>query len=278
MSPPAETAAVTTAVVTGASTGIGRELAACFAADGWAVLLVANEPEVAGAAADLAARTGARVEALQTDLATARGVEATASAAQALGPPVGAVALNAGVGAHGRTDRIPLADDLRVVDLDVRSPVHLLKLLLPGMVERGRGRVLVTSSTAAHAPGPHHATYGAAKAFLHSWAEAVRHELRGTGVTVTSLQPGPTDTAFFDRADMRDTGIGAGPKDDPAVVARQAYDALLAGRDQVVAGSPANHLQKLAGRLLPDRLAAAVAAVVLRPGSARHVPALLRRR
>jgi uncharacterized protein len=137
------------------------------------------------------------------------------------------------------------------------------------MVRDGRGRLLITSSIAASAPGPCQATYAASKAFLHSFAQAIGHELRGSGVSVTSLLPGPTDTPFFRRARMGDTKIGQAPKDDPDVVAKNTFEAMQSGRSTVVAGRFGNRLQMERARLLPDRVTAAFAARQTKPGSGR---------
>jgi short-subunit dehydrogenase len=136
------------------------------------------------------------------------------------------------------------------------------------MVARGHGRVLVTASIAATAPGPYHATYAASKAFVHSFAEGIRYELKDSGVTVTSLMPGPTDTDFFERAGMTETKVGAGSKDDPDDVARDGYDALMAGKASVVAGSFTNRLQAEVSTHLPDTVAAAAQSRMTAPGSA----------
>jgi short-subunit dehydrogenase len=136
------------------------------------------------------------------------------------------------------------------------------------MVERGIGRLLFTSSTTAAMPGPYEATYAASKAFVFSFAEAIRYELRDTGVTVTTLLPGPTETHFFERAGLTDTKVGAGRKDDPAEVARAGFDALLAGKDHVVAGALRNRVQMLAARTMPPAAAAALHGRMSQPGSA----------
>ena len=133
------------------------------------------------------------------------------------------------------------------------------------MVERGAGRVLLTSSVAATMPGPYYATYAASKAFLQSFAQAIRHELQDTGVTVTALQPGPTDTEFFDRAGMQDTRAASGDKDDPAQVAREGFEAMMAGKDHAVVGSRKNKAQATASRVLPDKAKAALHATKTRP-------------
>ena len=120
----------------------------------------------------------------------------------------------------------------------------------------GSGRVLVTSSIAATMPGPWYATYAASKSFLHSFAEALRFELKDTGVTVTSLMPGPTDTMFFDRAGMQGTEVYDSRKDDPAEVARDGIEAMLKNEDSVVAGSLRNRLQAVASNLVPEQVKA----------------------
>jgi uncharacterized protein len=256
------------AVVTGASSGIGRALADQFAQHGFD-LVVAAEDDAVHTAADELRRGGRTVTPVQADLATPQGVESLAGAIAAAGRPVDAAALNAGIGVGGRFDRTDLDADLRLVDLNVRSTVHLAKLLVRDMVARGQGRLLFTASIAATAPGPYHATYAASKAFVHSFAEGIRHELRGTGVTVTSLMPGPTDTEFFARADMEDTRIGSGPKDDPATVAAEGFEALMTGRDHVVPGARRNTAMATVSKVLPDRAAAGAMAPMTKPRRSR---------
>jgi short-subunit dehydrogenase len=145
--------------------------------------------------------------------------------------------------------------------------VHLAKLLVRDMVARGEGRLLFTASIAARTPGPYHATYAASKAFLHSFAEGIRVELQDTGVTVTSLLPGPTDTEFFERADMTDTKVADSATDTPEEVAREGFEALMAGKDLVVAGSTSNTIQANLGKVLPDKTAAAGISRMTKPGS-----------
>lgn len=254
------------ALVTGASTGIGWALAKQFADHGYDLVIAADDEELKEAVNCLKSG-GVSVLPQTLDLATPEGVEQLHDAVVATGRPVDAAALNAGVGVSGRFHTTPLEGDLEVVDLNVRSVVHLSKLLLPAMVERGEGRLLFTSSIAALGPGPYQATYAASKAFVHLFAEALRYELKGSGVSVTSLMPGPTDTAFFDRADMRDTRIGTMPKDDPDKVARQAYEALMAGRERVVSGSLLNKIEALGVNLVPDRVKAYAQAFLAKPQS-----------
>src|SRR5215207_3552462 len=227
------------AVVTGASSGIGRELAKQFAEHDFDLLITAEDAELDDAARELQA-LGATVEPVRVDLASPTGVDELYARITAAGRPVDALALNAGIGAGGAfvggAEETDLEQELRLVDLNVRSTVHLAKHVLRDMVARGEGRVLFTSSIASTMPGAFQAVYNASKSFVQSFAEALRNELKDTGVTVTSLMPGPTDTKFFERADMTDTRVGAGSKDDPATVAAQGFEAMMKGEEKVVAG------------------------------------------
>ncbi len=252
------------AVVTGASSGIGLEIARELVDRGFDLLVTAEDDRLEAAARDLSL-TGARVDAVRADLATRAGIETLVEAVHGVGRPVDALVLNAGVANGGPFVDTPLEDDLRVVALDVTATVHLMKRLVPAMAERGEGRVLVTSSVAATMPGPWYATYAASKAFVLSFALAVRHELRSTGVTVTALLPGPTDTAFFAASRMEGTRVARGPKDDPARVAKEAVAGMLAGREKVVVRSLKASAQAAAGSLLPDRAKAALHAWATRP-------------
>jgi uncharacterized protein len=243
------------AVVTGASSGIGLELALLFAADGFDLMLCA-EDDALEAAAVRCRTAGVEVQTFQVDLRSAEGVQALYEAVLATGRPVDAAVLNAGVGRGGAFADADLADLLGVVDLNVRSTVHLLRLLLPDLLARDAGRVLVTSSIASTMPGAYQAVYNASKSFVQSLVEAVQNELKDSGVTVTSLMPGPTETNFFHRAGMDDTPMGQAKKDDASEVARQGYEALRKGQDRVVAASLATKAQELAAKVLPDKLKA----------------------
>jgi len=255
------------AVVTGASSGIGRELARQFADHEFDLVVAAEDAELADTVSELEA-TGATVTSVQVDLSAPEGVTRLYGAVRALGRPVDAIALNAGIGAGGAfaTDT-DLEKELRIVDLNVRSTVHLAKLVLADMVVRNEGRVLFTSSIASTMPGAFQAVYNASKSFVQSFALALRNELKDTGITITSLMPGPTDTEFFERADMLDTKVGTGPKDDPADVARAGFDALMAGDERVVAASMKNKVQAAASRVMPDRVKAEMHRKMAEPGS-----------
>jgi len=252
------------AVVTGASSGIGRELARQFATNGFDVVAAAENEDLVSAADDLAG-TGAAITAVRADLSTPEGAEKLTAAIAAAGRPVDALALNAGLGNGGAFVDVPLADEQRLIALNIGSTVHLAKRIVPDMVRRGAGRVLFTSSVASQMPGPYYATYAASKAFIQSFAQALRYELKDTGVTVTALLPGPTDTEFFDRAGMGDTAVDSSSKDDPADVAKDGFEALMAGQSQVVAGSAKNKVQVAGAKLMPDQARAAVHARMTKP-------------
>jgi short-subunit dehydrogenase len=251
------------AVVTGASSGIGYELARQFVDHDFDVLICAEDDGIEAAAAALT-RPGTRVDSVQADLATFEGVERLAAEVRAAGG-LQAVAINAGIGVGGPFIETSLQDDLRLIQLNVASTVHLTKRLLPELVAAGKGQMLFTASVAATMPGPYYATYAASKAFVMSFAEAIRYELKDSGVTVTALLPGPTDTHFFERAGMQGTAVDTGSKDDPADVARDGFDALMAGKDHVVAGSPKNKAQTAAAHLMPEKLKAATHAKLTKP-------------
>jgi short-subunit dehydrogenase len=244
------------AVVTGASSGIGLELAKQFAAHGFDLLIVADSPKIAEAAIALKSYNVSVTEA-HIDLAKPEGVDELYGAIRDAGRPVDAIALNAGVGAGGDFVRETALDaDLNVIDLNVRSTVHLAKLVLKDMVQRRQGRVLFTSSIAATMPGTFNAVYNASKAFIQSFAQAVRNELKDTGVTITALMPGATETNFFHRAGMDDTKVAMSEKDDPADVAKTGFEALMAGDDHVVAGFFKNKVQATMAHVLPDTVTA----------------------
>jgi uncharacterized protein len=244
------------AVVTGASSGIGFELAKIFAEEGFDLLITAEDEEIQTAHRELNQLT-ASVECTRLDLSREEDVQRLYERIQATSRPVDALALNAGIGAGGDFAReTDLRKELRLIDLNVRSTVHLCKLVVQDMVARDEGRILFTSSIASTMPGSFQAVYNASKSFVQSFALALRNELKDTGITVTSLMPGPTDTEFFERAEMLDTPIGESGKDDPEKVARDGFDALMAGKEKVVAGSLKTKAQATSAKVLPDSVKA----------------------
>jgi short-subunit dehydrogenase len=255
------------AVVTGASSGIGYELSKAFADNGFDLLICAEDPGIQAARSQIAA-TGASVDAVQVDLATYQGVEQLASRIASPGRPVEAIAINAGVGVMGDFARETSLDvEMRLLALNVVSTVHLAKRVVPRMVERGSGRILFTSSVAGLMPTPLEAVYGASKAFIASFANSLRNELKDTGVTVTTLLPGPTDTNFFHRAGMDGTKAAEeAKKNHPEDVARQAFEALMAGKDQVFgATSIATKLQGAVAKFIPEDVKAKQHAKLMEP-------------
>ena len=255
------------ALVTGASSGIGLELAKQFADDGFDLLITAEDSRLDTATNTLSA-AGTQVRAVRADLRTPAGVEQVYSAVTALGRPLAAAALNAGVGRGGAFLDIDVEDEIEIIDVNIVSTVRLAKLVLRDMAARDEGRVLITSSIASTMPGSFQAVYNASKSFLQSFAEALQNELEDTGITITSLMPGPTATDFFRRADMLDTKVGSDPNDDPAVVAKQGYDALMKGKDKVIAGGMSTKAQGTAAKVLPDSVKAGMHRSMAEPGSA----------
>ena len=257
------------AVVTGASGGIGRELAKQFARHDFDLLITATGPDLAEAAAEIRA-LGTQVVTATADLATYDGVESLCRAIEATGRPVDAIAINAGVIVGGDfTTQTDLADELRMIALNVTGTVHLAKRVLPDMVARGQGRILFTSSIVSLMPGPFEAVYNATKAFVQSFSQALRNELKDTGVTITALQPGPTQTALFDRGGMGDTRVAAAQREDPSLIAEQGFAALMAGKDHVIAGSPLSKVTGVIAKVLHDTATAQLHRALSEPGSAK---------
>lgn len=251
------------AVVTGASSGIGLELARVLAAHDHDLVVCAEDAAIHEVAASLPGTA----RAVQVDLATWEGNEELLARTDLDTRPVAVAVINAGVGAAGRFVDTDLEDDLRLVQLNVGSTVHLGKAFARQMAAGGQGRLLFTSSVASQMPGPGYATYAASKSFVQSFAHAIRVELADSGVSVTSLLPGPTDTDFFARAGMRGTRVDEGHKDDPRKVAEDAYEALMAGKAEVVAGSLLNSVQTVAAQVLPDAVKARLHGMLTRRSS-----------
>jgi short-subunit dehydrogenase len=251
-------------VVTGASSGIGYELAKLCAQDGMDLIIAADRPEIAEAAQALQ-QHGVNVEYLQVDLSTTDGVDQLVDLVG--GRPIDHLLANAGHGlGHAFLDEA--WDEARkVIDTNVTGTAYLIHRLVPAMVERGRGRILFTGSIAGLIPGTFQAVYNGTKAFVNSFSFALRNELKDTGVTVTCLMPGATDTDFFERADMLDTKVGASDKKmDPADVAKIGWDSMMKGEGDVVAGFK-NKVQAAMAAITPDSVKAEQHRKMAEPGS-----------
>lgn len=256
------------AVITGASSGIGYELAKQCIENGFDILICADGADVESAARNLAANGGV-AEAVRADLATKDGVETLFRDIQSRGRPIDALLLNAGVGVGGAFADTELERELKMIALNCNHTIHLAKLALPDMIRRGEGKILITGSVVSTAPNPFQAVYGATKAFVMSFGEALRYELKDTGITVTVLQPGATETDFFVRADLMDTKVGQAEKDDPSLVAKNGFRAMMDGKDSVLGGGFKSKVAGLMNEILPETVKAAQTGKQTAPGSAK---------
>lgn len=254
------------AIVTGASTGIGRELAKCCAREGFDLLIAADEPEIERAATEIRA-LGAAVETVRSDLSTEEGVDQLVAAATRIGRPVDALLANAGRGlGHAFLDQ-DFRKARRVIDTNITGTVYLVHRIGNEMRRRDAGRILITGSIAGFIPGSFQAVYNGTKAFLDSFSFALREELRDTKVTVTCLMPGATETKFFERAEMMDTSVGTAKKDDPADVAKDGFEAMMRGDGDVVSGLK-NKVQSAVANVMPAGVLARQHRKMAEPGSA----------
>jgi len=254
------------AIVTGASSGIGYELAKLCAQDGFDLLIAADEAEINEAAQELQA-LGSTVEAVQVDLATLEGVDRLYAAAQ--GRPVDALLANAGRGLGRSFLEQDFTDIRHVIDTNITGTVYLVQKVLAEMASRGKGRILITGSIAGHMPGPFQAVYHGTKAFVDSFAAALRNEMKETEITITCLQPGGTETEFFARADMLDTKMGTQEKDDPADVAKAGFEAMQKGEAEVVTGWK-NKAQVAMAGVMPTGALAEMNRKLNEPGTAKE--------
>lgn len=251
------------AIVTGASTGIGLELARQCAQHGYDLLIAADEARIDDAATALRSHGGS-VEPFEADLATLAGVDALLAAVQ--GRKVDALLANAGHGL-GKAFLDQDFDEVRhVIDTNITGTIYLIQKVAREMRGRGRGRILITGSVAGYMPGTFHAVYNGTKAFIDSFSFALRAELKDSGVTVTCLMPGPTETEFFKRADMEDTSVGQAKKDDPADVAKAGFEAMMSGEGDVVAGWK-NKIQTTIANVTPSGVLAEMHRHQAEPGS-----------
>ena len=252
------------AIVTGASSGIGLELARLAAADGYDLLVVADTPLVDAAAA--LRGTGVDVQTVEADLSTFEGVDRLLAAAGER--PVDALFANAGHGLGGAFLTQEPQAWRHVVDTNVTGTVYLVQKVAQRMVARDYGKILITGSIAGHIAGSFQAVYNGTKAFIDSFSDALGNELKDTAVTVTCLKPGATETEFFERADMEDTKVGSSSKDSAADVAKTGYDAMMSGERSVVYGLK-NKLQVAASKVLGGGVSAEMHRGMAEPGSAQ---------
>jgi short-subunit dehydrogenase len=256
------------AVITGASTGIGFELARVFGENGYDLIINSDSDKIIDSANELRGQ-GHEVQEVKADLATREGVDELYESISTSGRAVDVLVLNAGVAVGGEFLKNDFESELNSMNLNMVYLVYLAKKVLQDMTARNEGKVLFTSSIAAEMPGPYYAVYAATKSFVQSFAEAIRYELKDAhkNITITSLQPGPTDTNFFERGGLVDTEAGQKEKDDPAEVARQGFEALMDGEDHVVAGSFMNKVQAAGSKFMTEEMRAASHAKQIKPNS-----------
>lgn len=252
------------AVVTGASTGIGYELARCCAAAGYDLVIAADEPQIRTAAGSLEA-IGVEVTAVEADLATLAGVDELYSAFA--GRRVDVLLANAGRGLGKAFLDQHFGDIRHVIDTNVTGTLYLIHKVGQQMRMDGKGRILITGSIAGFLPGTYQAVYNGTKAFLDNFSFALRAELKATGVTVTCLMPGATETEFFERADLMDTKVGQQKKMDAADVAMQGFDAMMNGEGEVVTGWM-NKMRTAIASVTPSGILAEAHRSLTEPGSA----------
>jgi len=252
-------------VVTGASTGIGLELAKLAAQDGTSLLLVADtDLTEAESAARAAGAQG--VETLQVDLATEDGVNEVVS--KIAGRQVAALFANAGHGLGKAFLDQDWKEARHVIDTNVVGTTQLIHAIGRQMRDRNAGRILVTGSIAGHIPGAFQLVYNSTKAYVDDFCNGLSNELKDTDVFITCLEPGPVDTEFFKRADMMDTSAGTGSKSDPADVAKDGYKAMLSGSEPVTSGCM-NKVQSFFADILPDEMMAQMHRRMAEPGTAK---------
>ena len=254
------------ALITGASSGIGLNLAKVFAENGFDIVIASAGERLDTAESELKS-TGVQVTAVHADLATYEGCETLWQAIQSIGRPLDAASINAGVGVGGLFAETDIDQEINLVRLNVEGTVHIAKRVVQHMLSHGRGRILITSSIAAEMVAPREAVYAASKAFDQSFAKSLRAELEDTGLTVTALQPGPTDTDFFHRAGMDNTKVGSeGKKEsEPYDVAKQGFEALMKGEKHVYSASWKTKLEGSLAGVTPDAVKASMHEKQARP-------------
>jgi short-subunit dehydrogenase len=254
------------AVVTGASSGIGFSLAKELAERGYDLAICSAGERLHDAAESLNG-LGVQVVEIQADLATREGVQQLWDQVLSLGRPIDVACINAGVGVGGLFAETDLDAELNMVYLNCAGTVQLAKYVVQHMVAHNAGRILFTASIAGEMVAPREAVYAATKAFVLSFAHSLRYELRDSDVSVTALQPGPTDTDFFRRAGMENTEVGSTGKSEsqPDDVARQGIEALLADKDHVYAASAKTKVEGILANVTPGNVKGAMHEKMARP-------------
>jgi short-subunit dehydrogenase len=254
------------ALVTGASSGIGYWLARELGSRGHDLVVCSAGERLNEAVRDFDA-LGVKVTQVSADLATREGVKRLWQAVEQLGRPLDVACINAGVGVGGLFWETNLEQELKMVELNCTGTVQLAKYVVKHMIPLNAGRILFTSSIAGEVVAPREAVYAATKAFVLSFAHSVRYELRDTGITVTALQPGPTDTDFFHRAGMDNTEVGQKGKEEsqPQDVAKQGIDALFAGDEHVYAASAKTKMEGMMANAIPGNMKGAMHEKMARP-------------
>lgn len=254
------------ALVTGASSGIGFWLAKDLARRGYDLVVCAAGERLEGAAEDVSG-LGVDVTVVSADLASREGIDKLWKSVRDLGRPLDVACINAGIGVGGLFVDTDLDTELKMVELNCVGVVHLTKHVVKHMLSLNAGKILITSSIAGEMVAPREAVYAATKAFDLSFAHSLRYELRDTGVSVTALQPGPTDTDFFHRAGMDDTKTGSEGKHEsqPEDVARQGLDALFEGKDHVYAASFKTKMEGMLANVVPGSVKGAMHEKMAKP-------------
>ena len=259
------------AVVTGASSGIGFQLARQFAMNDYDVI-VAAENDIESAAQSIQSEFSAvSVQSIRVDLREYEEVERFCAFIDQTDRPVAAIAINAGVGVGGNFESTSLDEELNMVALNVASTLHLAKRTIQRMLKRAEGgRILFTSSIVANMPSPYQAVYSATKAFVQNLSDGLRYEMKDKGIKITALQPNATETEFFERGHMTDTKVGQAEKDDPALVAEQGFKALMDDKDHQYGGKLMSRVQGMVSDMIPEGTKAAMSAMQTKPGSANE--------
>ena len=264
-----DTASRKLAIVTGGSSGIGYELAKQFTQNGFDVIIAADRNTAQAGERLKGADNAAKIETIEVDLSSKEGVQKLYDNLKEKGRKIDALAANAGIG-HGHSFFDQSREDwLKIIETNVIGTLDLIHLVGKDMREAGHGRILITSSIASQMPGAFNAVYNSSKAFLQSFSFAIRNELKDSGVSVTALLPGPTETEFFERADMDDTEVGQAKKDDPADVAKTGFEALMRGDGDVVYGLK-NKMEVMAAKIIPDERLAEKHRGMSAPGTGQH--------